>query len=81
MLIIATPLLTGNLKLLEPLFGAILNFILGLGNFPPILSILGSIIVGIGIYYLNKGLEEHDIENKMAEDMLEMEDSNIIVVH
>jgi drug/metabolite transporter (DMT)-like permease len=80
MLIIATPILTGNLKLLEPLFGSIMNFILGFGNFPSPLSILGSIIVGVGIYYLTKGYEIQELEDRLNEDILEMQDSNVIYV-
>lgn len=83
MLIIATPILTGNLKLLEPLFGSILSFVFGLGHFPSIVSIIGSVTVGFGIYYMNWGFEEQNIENKMTDDLLEveLEDSNVIVVH
>lgn len=63
MLIIATPILTGNLKLLEPLFAEILSFILGLGNFPTFLSLVGSATVGFGIYYMVIGNEKQETED------------------
>jgi len=80
MLLIATPLLTGNLKLLEPLFGEILNFILGFGHIPELFPLIGSLIVGVGIYYLNLGYEDKTIWESVADSLIELDDSKVVIV-
>ena len=80
MLIFASPPMTGNLKLLEPVFGEFLNFLFGFtSKFPSVFLLLGSLVVGIGIFIINKGYNDKSITDERPSVLIEMEDSNLIL--
>jgi len=65
-LLFYSPILVSNLMLLEPVNGQILACLLGVDNFPGMLTIFGGIITLFGLYYVSKGSVK--TEKKEQED-------------